>query len=81
MVDFPYAVRRNRIKRLLRESFRYLQHDLPTGYDLVIAVRRHDPLGLADYQRALAKAARTIHSRWSTTNDNPKRDDDTQQSR
>src|SRR3954469_3499118 len=29
------AVRRNRIRRLLREAFRLLQHDLPAGYDFV----------------------------------------------
>jgi ribonuclease P protein component len=47
------AARRNRIKRLLRESFRMLQHDLPRGYDLAIAVKPHAPLMLADYQRIL----------------------------
>src|SRR5579862_2811017 len=30
------AVRRNRIRRLLREAFRFMQHDFPRGYDLVI---------------------------------------------
>ena len=30
------AVARNRVKRLLRESFRLLQHELPRGYDLVV---------------------------------------------
>ncbi|MGH7176206.1 MAG: ribonuclease P protein component, partial [Tepidisphaeraceae bacterium] len=45
------AVRRNRIKRLLRESFRLLQHDSPRGYDLVVVVRRHEPLILAEYQK------------------------------
>src|SRR5688500_14491592 len=47
------AVRRNRIRRLLREAFRLLQHDLPTGYDLVVVVRPHEPLMLAEYQRLL----------------------------
>src|SRR5580765_2406119 len=41
------AVRRNRIKRHLRESFRLMQHDFPHGYDLVIAVRPHEALILA----------------------------------
>ena len=48
------AVRRNRIKRLLREAFRHLQHDLPAAYDLVVVVRQHDPLPLAEYQRILS---------------------------
>src|SRR6266550_6762033 len=47
------AARRNRIKRLLRESFRLMQHDLPAGYDLVIVVRPHEPLILAEYQKLM----------------------------
>jgi ribonuclease P protein component len=42
---------RNRIKRLLRESFRLAQHKIPTGRDLVIVVHPHKPLALDDYQR------------------------------
>ena len=42
---------RNRIKRMLRETFRHLQHDWPRGYDVVIRVERHRPLTLADYRR------------------------------
>ena len=48
------AAQRNRIKRLLREAFRHLQHDLPTAADLVVVVRPHDPLPLAEYQRILS---------------------------
>jgi ribonuclease P protein component len=47
------AARRNRIKRLLREAFRHLQHDVPTGIDIVLVVRPHEPLPLAEYQRIL----------------------------
>ncbi len=50
------APRRNRIKRLLREAFRLMQHDWPSAYDLVIVVRPHEPLPLAEYQRALSGA-------------------------
>jgi len=59
------AVARNRIKRLLRESFRHLQHDLPGGYDLVIVVRPHEPLSLATYQHLLHRAVLGIHRQWS----------------
>jgi len=34
------AVRRNRIKRLLREFFRLNRHKLPRGFDIVFAIRR-----------------------------------------
>src|SRR5690348_11117924 len=55
------AVRRNRIRRLLREAFRHLQHDLPAGYDLLIVVRPHEPLLLADYQRLLSSLVIKLH--------------------
>ena len=48
------AAKRNRIKRLLRESFRLMQHDWPRGYDLVVTVRPHEPLTLAEYQKLLS---------------------------
>jgi ribonuclease P protein component len=58
------AARRNRIKRLLREAFRHMQHDFPRGYDLVIVVRPHEPLLLADYQRLLSAAVVKLHNAW-----------------
>jgi ribonuclease P protein component len=58
------AVRRNRIKRLLREAFRMMQHDLPAGYDLVVVVRPHEPLILAEYQRLMAGLAVKLHRTW-----------------
>lgn len=48
------AARRNRIKRLLREAFRHMQHDWPAPHDVVIVVRPHEPLILAEYQRLLS---------------------------
>ena len=59
------AVRRNRIRRLLREAFRLMQHDFPRGYDLVIVVRPHEPLMLADYQKALSGAIAKLHQVWN----------------
>lgn len=58
------APRRNRIRRLLREVFRHMQHDFPRGYDLVIVVRRHEPLALAEYQRILSGVVVKLHRRW-----------------
>ncbi len=58
------APKRNRIKRLLREAFRLLQHDLPRGYDIVINVRPHETAILADYQRMLAAAMLRLPQKW-----------------
>ena len=37
-------MKRNRLKRLLREAFRLSQHDWPGAYDVVISVKPHEPL-------------------------------------
>ena len=58
------AIVRNRIKRLLRESNRLLQHDLQQGYDLVVRVKPHEVLTLAEYQRLLFKAIGSLHRQW-----------------
>ncbi len=65
------AVKRNRIKRLLREAFRLMQSDLPLGYDLVITVRNHEPLSLAEYQSVLSKTSRSLHLAWSRKQEKP----------
>jgi ribonuclease P protein component len=58
------AARRNRIKRLLRESFRLHQHDLPRGYDFVVTVRTHEPLILAEYQKLMTALMLKLHTTW-----------------
>ena len=58
------AVRRNRIKRLLREAFRLSRHKLPGAYDLVVVVAPHRPLELEDYQRLLLDGARRLDRYW-----------------
>jgi ribonuclease P protein component len=58
------APRRNRIKRLLREAFRLMQHDFPRAYDVVIVVRAHEPLILAEYQRMLTALMVKLHAAW-----------------
>ncbi|MFK7817424.1 MAG: ribonuclease P protein component [Planctomycetaceae bacterium] len=57
------AVRRSRIKRLLREAFRLSQHELPVGLDLVLIPRQNSGAGLADYQGSLRQLAEKINRR------------------
>lgn len=71
------AVRRNRIKRLLREAFRLARPTFTGAYDLVIVVRPHEPRTLAEYQRLIDSAVRTLHERWRKRNNmTPKIDRD-----
>ncbi|MFM1803712.1 MAG: ribonuclease protein component [Planctomycetota bacterium] len=62
------AARRNRIKRLIRESFRLEQHAIPSDgagpYDLVVSVRAHEPLELAQYRETLRSATERLHATW-----------------
>ena len=68
------AVKRNRIKRLLREAFRLGQHDWPAAYDLVVVVHRHDPATLNEYQRLLTQARKQLHGAWEKRSRNNHRD-------
>ena len=69
------AVRRNRIRRLLREAFRLMQHDFPegAGYDLVLVVRPHVPLILAEYQKLLSALSVRLHKTWQARPAPPRR--------
>ncbi|QOV90127.1 ribonuclease P protein component [Humisphaera borealis] len=58
------AAKRNVIRRRLREAYRLLQHDLPTHFDLVVVVRPHPPLMLAEYQKLLSGAMVKLHAVW-----------------
>ena len=52
------AVRRNRIRRLLREAFRLSKEELPAGYDLVLVPRPRDEYELDGIRSSLAKLAK-----------------------
>ncbi|MBW3542155.1 MAG: ribonuclease P protein component [Planctomycetes bacterium] len=57
------AVRRSRLKRLLREAVRLTQHELPPGLDLVLIPRQDSGATLDDYRRSLVGAARRLARR------------------
>ena len=81
------AVKRNAIKRRLRQAFRLQQHDLPRwgsarpgrgvevggGYDLIVSAKAHDPMPLAAYQSLMQQAMERLHKTWSKklANHNP----------
>ncbi|HKQ47416.1 MAG TPA: ribonuclease P protein component [Phycisphaerae bacterium] len=58
------AVRRNRIKRLLREAFRREFSQLPQGYDLVCIPRGGIAGAPSDYREALVDAAIRAATRY-----------------
>ncbi len=47
------AVVRNRIRRLCREAFRKNQHAFKEGVDVLLTIRPHKPLTLAEYEELL----------------------------
>lgn len=62
------AIARNRLKRLLREAFRLMQHELSFGadggYDLIFAARAHAPAPLADYQQLMRELVAQLDKEW-----------------
>ena len=64
------AVERNRVKRLIREAFRLLQYELPSGLDLLVIPRDTEPPTLQGYRRSLLalsrRAARKLAKRGET---------------
>lgn len=57
------AVKRFRLKRLLREAFRLEQAAIPPGIDLVLIPRTGSTATLGDFRRSLVEAASRIETR------------------
>jgi len=55
-----HAVRRNRVKRMLREAFRLTQQEWPGAYDVIVVARPHEPLSLEEYIALLRKAVEKV---------------------
>ena len=58
------AVRRNRLKRHLREAFRLERGGFAGTYDILVTARPHDELPLDVYRAVLAEALRRLHETW-----------------
>lgn len=57
------AVRRSRIKRLLREAFRLSRPDLRGGLDLILIPRIGSEPGLDEFRRSLVKLTKKLSTR------------------
>lgn len=66
------AVRRNRIKRLLREAFRLTRRELPPGLDLILIPRPIEIPTLTEYQESLRHLTRKLARRLSQEPSSPK---------
>ncbi len=67
------AVKRNRKKRLLREAYRGLQHDLPQGLDLVLVPRQRADSGLEEFRSSLRRLTRKLVRRLESPRMRPVR--------
>lgn len=56
------AVKRHKIKRLLREAFRLHQSRWPGRYDLVVIVYPHEAMTLDAYAQHLSRAVDQLHT-------------------
>ena len=61
------AVRRNRLKRLLREAFRLNRHRLPAGFDFVLIPRQRDDSTLHDFAASLQTLAGKLQRQFPET--------------
>lgn len=62
------AVKRNRLKRLLREAFRLEARSLPKGYDLVVIPRAAESAMLENYRAAIRTVSARAVERYENWN-------------
>lgn len=58
------AVRRGRVKRMIREAFRLIRPEMPPGYDLVVSVRPHRALTIDRYDESLRNCWKSLDREW-----------------
>jgi ribonuclease P protein component len=58
------APKRNRIKRLLRESYRLMRAGLPLGFDWIVVVRGHEVLALNECQELMGAMTQDLARKW-----------------
>lgn len=54
------AVRRVRVKRMIREAFRLIRSEIPPGMDVVVSARSHPDRPLADYKHAILEESKRL---------------------
>jgi ribonuclease P protein component len=54
------AVRRVRVKRMIREAFRLVRCEIPPGMDVVVSARSHPDRPLADYKHAIVEESKRL---------------------
>ena len=59
------AVRRNRVKRRLREAFRVLDKDELGAFDYLVVTRAHQPLKVESYRVSLERLTRRLRTTWA----------------
>jgi len=69
------AVRRNRLKRLLREAFRLNRQQLPAGFDFVLVPRQRDDFSLEDFGRSLRTLAGRLQRQFAPKPIDPPRNE------
>ena len=63
------AVRRNRYKRTLREAYRQVQGEMPSGYDYVLIPREADTISSKMYVNSLRYLCRKLQNRIAKARD------------